>query len=77
MVFFTTNASNDDRALVAELVGEMLTDVGVIYLDTSEDSITFFGETVGSGRYDLGMWAWAKRPRTRRSGGFPQCARSG
>ena len=62
VVFFTTNAGNDQRARVAELVGEMLSEVGVAYLDTSEDSITFFGETVGSGRYDLGMWAWQAAP---------------
>lgn len=62
VVFFTSNASNEDRVRVAELVGEMMAEVGVVFLDTSEDSITFFGETVGSGRYDVGMWAWQGAP---------------
>ena len=62
IVFFTTNASNEQRALVADLIGPMLSAVGVTYLNTSEDSITFFGETVGSGRYDMGMWAWQAAP---------------
>ena len=62
VVFFTTNASNEHRSRVAALVGEMLAEIGVVFLDTSEDSITFFGETVGSGRYDVGMWAWQSAP---------------
>ncbi len=36
--------------------------MGIAYVDTSENSLTFFGETVGSGRYDVGMWAWQAAP---------------
>ena len=62
VVFFTTNASNEQRTAVAGLIAEMLAEVGADMLDTSEDSLTFFGETVGSGRYDVGMWAWQGAP---------------
>lgn len=58
ILFFTTNADNEDRSAVAGLIGEMLETAGIAYQDTSEDSITFFGETIGRGRFDVAMWAW-------------------
>ncbi len=62
IVFFTTNASNEARTRVSELIEAMLLEMGIAYVDTSENSLTFFGETVGSGRYDVGMWAWQAAP---------------
>lgn len=61
-VIFTTNAENEERVLVAEMLGEMFEAVGIEYVEDNEDSLTFFGETVSGGRWDMGMWAWQSSP---------------
>ncbi|MFQ5517359.1 MAG: ABC transporter substrate-binding protein [Acidimicrobiia bacterium] len=62
ILFFTANAGNPQRAAVAHLLGEMFTDAGIAYVETLEDPMVFFGETVSGGRWDVGMWAWQAAP---------------
>ena len=61
-VIFTRDAGNADRDLLAQLLGEMLTAVGVDYIAVPEDSLVFFGETVSEGRWDMASWAWQASP---------------
>lgn len=62
IVFLTANADNPERVAVAQLLEEMLGAVGIVAVQTLEDSLVFFGETVSEGLWDVGMWAWQAAP---------------
>ncbi|MFQ5967159.1 MAG: ABC transporter substrate-binding protein [Acidimicrobiia bacterium] len=61
-VILTVNGSNSDRVRVAELLSEMLADVGIDVVAVPEDSLVFFGETVSDGHWDAAAWAWQASP---------------
>ena len=61
-VILTVNGDNGDRVRVAQLVGEMLAEVGIDFVSVPEDSLIFFGETVNDGHWDAAAWAWQASP---------------
>ncbi len=61
-VVFTTTANDGNRARVAELLAEMFDEAGIPYRNDLEDSLVYFGETLETGRWDMGQWAWTSAP---------------
>lgn len=57
-VVLATNAENENRTRVMELLSEMLEAVGISTSLQLESDTVFFSETVPQGRWDTGMWAW-------------------
>ncbi len=55
---FTTSENNKRRVAMSLLLGEMLEAAGIAYEVRLEPAITFFGETIDFGLYDIGEWAW-------------------
>lgn len=54
----STTGNGDYRVRVGDALVDTFGDVG-IDLDTSYlDSLIFFGETIATGEFDIGMWAW-------------------
>jgi len=61
-VIFTTNTSNDARDQMARLFVDMFAAAGIPYESQLEDSLTFFGDTIAKGTFDLGEWTWRGSP---------------
>lgn len=61
---FSTTSNNDARVKLSELFVNMFQDVGIEYENQLEDSQLFFGETLETGLWDLGEWAWLGSPGT-------------
>jgi len=59
---FTTTSNSDERPRIAEALAGMLAAVGIEFETQLEDSALFFGETLSSGTYDMGLWAWVVSP---------------
>lgn len=59
---FSTTSNNDARVKLSELFLDMFAAVGVEYENQLEDSQLFFGETLDTGNWDLGEWAWVGTP---------------
>jgi ABC-type transport system substrate-binding protein len=59
---FTTTSGTEIREQLAELFTEMFAAIGVEYEIDLEPSTLFFGETLDSGNWDLGEWAWVGTP---------------
>ncbi len=59
---FTTTSNNDARVKLSELFQTMFEDVGIEYSNQLEESQLFFGETLDSGSWDFGEWAWSSAP---------------
>lgn len=59
---FTTTSNNDARVKLSELFQTMFEDVGIEYSNQLEESQLFFGETLDSGNWDFGEWAWSSAP---------------
>jgi ABC-type transport system substrate-binding protein len=59
---FSTTSNNDARVTLSELFVGMFADVGINYENQLEDSQLFFGETLDTGLWDLGEWAWVGSP---------------
>jgi peptide/nickel transport system substrate-binding protein len=62
---FTTTSGGEIRERVADMLVPMLEEAGIRVVLELEPSTIFFGETLDTGRWDLGMWAWV---------GFPELA---
>lgn len=62
MMVFTTTANNDARVRIAEMMVQMMDDIGIEYENQLMDSMTFFGETLEHGQWDVGAWAWVGSP---------------
>ncbi len=62
VVIFSTTSNAEERPRVANLVQEMLAEVGIIVELQLEDSCVFFGPTLDEGNWDMGMWAWVNTP---------------
>jgi peptide/nickel transport system substrate-binding protein len=63
VVFTTTLSSrNDTRARMSELFVDMFAASGIAYENQLEDNTLFFGETLSTGSWDLGEWAWVGSP---------------
>ena len=58
---FTTTADDEVRSKLAELLIEMLGDVGIELEVTLEDGDRFLDETLPLGSWDLAGWAWGTR----------------
>ena len=61
-VVFTTTANNDARVTMSELFASMFEIAEIPYDNDLEDSQLFVGETLSTGRLDLGEWAWIGSP---------------
>jgi peptide/nickel transport system substrate-binding protein len=59
---FTSTAGNEAREQLSELFTEMFAAIGVEYEIDMEPSTLFFGETLDTGHWDLGEWAWVGTP---------------
>ena len=59
---FSTTSNNDARVQLSELLVDMFSAVGITYENALEDSQLFFGETLDTGTWDLGEWAWRSNP---------------
>ncbi len=59
---FSTTSNNDARVQLSELFVDMFSAVGITYENALEDSQLFFGETLDTGKWDLGEWAWTADP---------------
>jgi len=59
---FTTTSNNDARVTLSELFQGMFEAVGIVYQNDLEDSQLFFGETLDTGLWDFGEWAWVGTP---------------
>lgn len=55
---FSTTSNADMRPRVAGMLEVMFDDVGIDFTQELEDSQLFFGETLETGNWDLGQWAW-------------------
>ncbi len=62
VVVFTTTANDDLRVRMAALLSPMLAEVGIDVRMELEESSLFFGETLISGSWDVGAWAYHGRP---------------
>ncbi|MEZ5175133.1 MAG: ABC transporter substrate-binding protein [Acidimicrobiia bacterium] len=56
-VLSTTN-NGPDRPAIADALASAFADTGVRYSTKLLDSIQFYGDTLPSGAWDLGLWAW-------------------
>ena len=61
-VVFTTTTNDGNRVRVAELLAEMFDEAGIPYRNDLEGSQVYFGETLDTGRWDMGQWAWTSGP---------------
>ncbi len=61
---FSTTSNAEERPRVARLVEEMLEGVGIQVELELEDSCIFFGPTLDTGSFDMGLWAWVASPGT-------------
>ncbi|MGB9359928.1 MAG: ABC transporter substrate-binding protein [Acidimicrobiia bacterium] len=59
---FSTTSNGDTRIIVSEALRPMFEAVGIEYQTQLQDSQLFFGETLDSGTWDLGLWAWVGSP---------------
>lgn len=59
---FSTTSNGDTRVVVAEALRPMFEAVGIDYQTQLQDSQLFFGETLETGSWDVGMWAWVGSP---------------
>lgn len=59
---FTTTLGGTLRDRVADLLVPMFAEAGIDLLLELEPSTLFFGDTLDTGRWDLGMWAWVATP---------------
>lgn len=53
-----TTGNGDDRIRIGDALASSFTGIGVGYEPEYLDSVLFFGDTIGTGAYDLGMWGW-------------------
>ena len=61
-VVFSTTSNNDARVKMSELFVGMFEEAGIPYENQLEDSTLFFGETLDTGLWDVGEWAWGSAP---------------
>jgi peptide/nickel transport system substrate-binding protein len=61
-VVFTTNTQNDERARMSELLSDMFAESGIPYEVELEQSMVFYGDTIGIGTWDVGAWTWHGSP---------------
>lgn len=54
----TTTGNGDYRIRIGDVLASTFDDIGVGYEPIYLDSVLFFGETLETGAFDLGMWAW-------------------
>ncbi len=59
---FSTTSNGDTRIIVSETLRPMFEAVGIEYQTQLQDSQLFFGETLDSGTWDVGLWAWVGSP---------------
>ncbi len=59
---FTTTSNSDTRVRLAELLADMLAEVGIECENDLENSQLFFGEHRETGYWDLASWAWSPPP---------------
>lgn len=57
-VILSTTSNTPNRVTLSELLADMFADVGVEYQTQLEVSQSFFLETLPSGVWDMGLWAW-------------------
>ena len=60
-MIFTTTSNNDRRVRMAEMLVDMMDDVGIDFENQLEDSQIFFGQVLDLGLWDVGSWAWVSR----------------
>jgi peptide/nickel transport system substrate-binding protein len=54
----STTGNGDARIAIGDALVEAFGDVGIDLSTSYLDSLIFFGETIGTGAFDIGMWAW-------------------
>lgn len=59
---FSTTSNGDIRIVIANLLEEMLEEVGIDVELELEDSSIYFGKTLDYGTWDMGLWAWVGTP---------------
>lgn len=59
---FTTTSNVDARLKMSELFVDMFAAAGIPYVNELVVSQLFFGETLDSGKWDFGEWAWVGSP---------------
>ena len=59
---FSTTSNGDTRVIVSEALRPMFEAVGIDYQTQLQDSQIFFGETLDTGTWDVGLWAWVGSP---------------
>lgn len=59
---FSTTSNGDTRVLISEALRPMFEAVGIEYQTQLQDSRLFFGETLETGSWDIGMWSWVGSP---------------
>ncbi len=64
VVIFSTTSNADERPRLANRLQQQLADVGITVELQLEDSSLFFGNTLDSGDWDVGEWAWIMSPGT-------------
>lgn len=62
VTIFSATGNADERPRVAQMMADMFEAVGIAYEVQLEDSQLFFGETLETGRWDFGEWAWVGSP---------------
>ena len=61
-VVFTTTSTLDERVQMAELFVGMFEEAGIPFENQLEANQLFFGDTLSTGRWDVGSWAWVGSP---------------
>lgn len=61
-VVFTTTADNDARVQMSELLAKMFAAADIPFEIDLEDRQLFIGDTLSTGRFDLGEWTWIGSP---------------
>ncbi len=64
-----TTGNGDYRIRIGDALASRFDAIGVGYEPVYQDSVLFFGETLTSGTFDIGMWAWIN------DGGFASTVR--
>lgn len=59
---FSTTSNGDARIRISEALRPMFEAVGIEYQTQLQDSRLFFGETLETGSWDVGMWSWVGSP---------------
>ncbi len=59
---FSTTSNGDERTLISEALRPMFEAVGIEYQTRLQDSRLFFGETLETGTWDIGLWSWVGSP---------------